>query len=235
MGNAIAIRIYGKPTGWSYGKGNRIVKEFAAWSRIPVINMECDMFHPCQGIADIMTMQEKLGHDLRGKKFVMSWAYSASVEKPLAVPHSAILGAAMMGMEIILAHPKELALDPMILAKTKERAVRHGGSFNICHDMNEAFKDAAVVYPKAWTVQPIDGTPVNFDRANAIFQANKDWICTTEKMALTDGAIYMHCMPADRGMEVTDEVIDGSSSVVIDQAANRLHGQKGIMSLIMAQ
>ncbi|HBR10490.1 N-acetylornithine carbamoyltransferase [Candidatus Bipolaricaulota bacterium] len=235
MGDAIAIRIYGKPTGWSYGKGNRIVKEFAAWSRIPVINMECDMFHPCQAVADIMTMQEKLGNDLKGKKFVMSWAYSASVEKPLAVPQSAILSAAMMGMEVVLAHPQGLDLDPMIIAETKERAVRHNGSFEICHDMDKAFKDAAVVYPKAWTVQPIDGTPVDFDKANAVFQANKDWICTAEKMALTDDAIYMHCLPADRGMEVTDEVIDGPSSVVIDQAANRLHGQKGIMALIMAR
>jgi len=202
MGHGIAIRIYGKHTGWLYGKGDLIVREFARWSRVPVINMEDDKYHPCQALADVMTMMEKLG-DLKGKKFVMSWAYSGSVEKPLAVPQSAIIK-------------------------------RHGGSFNIVHDMDEAFKDADVVYPKSWTAQPTDGkTPMDPEKAKAIFEANRHWICDKKKMELTNGAIYMHCLPADRGMEVTDEVIDGESSVIIEEAANRLHAQKGLLALIL--
>lgn len=234
MGDAIAIRIYGKHTGWLYGKGHRIIREFAEWARIPVINMEDDMYHPCQALADVMTMQEKLGHDLQGKKFVMSWAYSGSVEKPLAVPQSAIISAAMMGMDVTLAHPEGLDLDPKVLEATKNLAKRNGGKFRIVHDMNEAFKDADVVYPKAWTVQPTDGSgPMDPEKAKAIFEANKDWITTEEKMELTNDALYMHCLPADRGMEVTDEVIDGPNSVIIEEAGNRLHGQKGMMALIM--
>jgi len=234
MGDAIAIRIYGKHTGWMYGKGHRIIREFAEWARIPVINMEDDMYHPCQALADVMTMQEKLGHNLQGKKFVMSWAYSGSVEKPLAVPQSAIISAAMMGMDVTLAHPEGLDLDPKVLQATKDLAKKNGGKFKILHDMNEAFKDADVVYPKAWTVQPTDGSgPMDPEKAKAIFEANKDWITTEEKMELTNDAIYMHCLPADRGMEVTDEVIDGPNSVIIEEAGNRLHGQKGMMALIM--
>ncbi len=235
MGDAIAIRIYGKHTGWQYGKGHLIIQEFAKWARIPVINMEDDMYHPCQALADVMTMQEKLGHNLQGKKFVMSWAYSGSVEKPLAVPQSAIISAAMMGMDVTLAHPKGLDLDPKVLEATKNLAKRNGGKFRIVHDMNEAFKDADVVYPKAWTVQPTDGSgPMDPEKAKAIFEANKDWITTKEKMELTNDALYMHCLPADRDMEVTDEVIDGPNSVIVEEAGNRLHGQKGMMALIMA-
>jgi len=233
MGHGIAIRIYGKPTGWLYGKGDLIVREFARWSRIPVINMEDDKYHPCQALADVMTMMEKLG-DLRGKKFVMSWAYSGSVEKPLAVPQSAIIGASYFGMDITLAHPKGLDLDPEILQAVEKNAKKYGGSFEIVHDMDEAFKDADVVYPKSWTVQPTDGkTPMDPEKAKAIFEANKHWITTKEKMELTNDALYMHCLPADRGMEVTDEVIDGPNSVIIEEAANRLHAQKGLLALLL--
>ncbi len=234
MGDGIAIRIYGKHTGWQYGKGNLIVREFAKWSRVPVINMEDDMYHPCQALADVMTIQEKLGPNLQGRKFVMSWAYSGSVEKPLAVPQSAIISAAMMGMDVTLAHPEGLELDPKILEATKKLASKNGGAFRIVHGMDEAFKEADIVYPKAWTVQPTNGAGImDPEKAEAIFEANKDWICTSEKMALTNDAIYMHCLPADRDMEVTDEVIDGPNSVIIEEAANRLHAQKGMMALIM--
>lgn len=235
MGDAIAIRIYGEPTGWEYGKGNRIVREFAKWSKIPVINMEDDVYHPCQALADVMTMQEKLSHNLQGKKFVMSWAYSGSVAKPLAVPQSAITSAAMMGMDVTLAHPEGLDLDPKILQAAKNLAKKNGGSFKISYDMDESFQGAEVVYPKAWTVQPTDGSGLMDESvAKPIFEANKHWICTNEKMALTNDAYYMHCLPADRDMEVTDEVIDGPNSVIIEEAANRLHAQKGMMALIMA-
>jgi ornithine carbamoyltransferase len=234
MGDAIAIRIYGKHTGWQYGKGHLIIKEFAKWARVPVINMEDDVYHPCQALADVMVMQEKLGHNLQGKKFVMSWAYSGSVEKPLAVPQSAIISAAMMGMDVTLAHPKGLDLDPKVLDATKGLAKRHGGGFKIVNDMDEAFKGADVVYPKAWTVQPTDGAGIMDEaKAKEIFEANKHWITTSEKMALTDDAFYMHCLPADRDMEVTDDVIDGPNSIIIEEAANRLHAQKGMMALLM--
>ncbi|GAH57613.1 unnamed protein product, partial [marine sediment metagenome] len=105
MGDGISIRIYGDPVGWIYGKANYLVNNFAHWADIPIINMECDKYHPCQAMADILTVKEKFG-GFSGVKFVMSWAYSPSVHKPLSVPQSAIIAATMMGMDVTLAYPK---------------------------------------------------------------------------------------------------------------------------------
>jgi ornithine carbamoyltransferase len=237
MGHGIAIRMYGDPVGWVNGKANRIVREFAHWAEyIPVINMECDVYHPCQGMADIMTVREHFG-GFKGVKFVMSWAYSPSVHKPLSVPHSAIIAAATVGCDVVLAHPEGLELDDDVLAATKKRAQESGGTFEIMNDMKAAFEGADVVYPKAWTskhnIPPIVPKP-DLDRTQALFDANKHWICDEAKLKLAKpGAKYMHCLPCDRGFEVVDAVIDGPNSVVFDEAENRLHAQKAIMSLLM--
>ncbi len=236
MGHGISIRIYGDPVDWIYGKANRIVREFARCADIPIINMECDIFHPCQGMADIMTVREHFG-GFKGVKFVMSWAYSPSVHKPLSVPHSAIIAAATVGCDVVLAHPEGLELDDEILAATRKRADESGGSFEIVNDMEAAFEGAHVVYPKAWTskdlIPPVVEKPM-LEETQALFDANKHWICDDAKLAPADRDVkYMHCLPCDRGYEVTNEVIDGPHSVVFDEAENRLHAQKAIMALTM--
>lgn len=237
MGEGIAIRCYGEPVDWIYGEANRMIREFAYWADIPVINMEDDMYHPCQAMADIMTIIEKKGRDLKGKKFVMSWAYSPSVEKPLAVPQSAITVASKFGLNITLAHPEGLELDPNVIDAVKENVKKYGGSFEIVNDMKEAFKDADIVYPKSWTskhfIPPEVDKPM-LDKTQELFEKNKHWKTTKEMMSLAkEDAIYMHCLPADRGFEVDDDVIDGPQSVVFDEAENRLHVQKAIMALLM--
>ncbi len=237
MGEGIAIRCYGEPVDWIYGEANRMIREFAYWADIPVINMEDDMYHPCQAMADIMTIIEKKGRDLKGKKFVMSWAYSPSVEKPLAVPQSAITVASKFGLNITLAHPEGLELDPNVIEAVKENVKKYGGSFEIVNDMKEAFKDADIVYPKSWTskhfIPPEVDKPM-LDKTQELFEKNKHWKTTKEMMKLAkEDAIYMHCLPADRGFEVDDDVIDGPQSVVFDEAENRLHVQKAIMALLM--
>lgn len=238
MGDAIGIRIYGKPTSWLYGKGENYIREFARWASIPVINMEDDVFHPCQLAADLLTLKEFLGNNLRGKKFVMSWAYSGSVEKPLAIPQSVVLGTALFGMEVVLAHPKGFELDPKVINKAKEYADLYGGNFEISNSMEKAFEGADAVYPKAWAASvclPPRKKQPKFNRMIELFNKNKNWICNQELMDRTNRAIYMHCLPADRGMEVTNEVIDGKKSVVWQEAWNRLHVQKAILSLLLRQ
>jgi len=236
MGHAISIRCYGDPVEWVYGAAHEMMREFARWADIPVINMECDKYHPCQALADILTIKEKFG-GFKGVKFVMSWAYSPSIHKPRAVPQSAIIAATMMGMEVTLAHPKGFELDPEVIKACQEYAARYGGSFEVVNDMEAAFKGAHVVYPKSWTAVPMFKPPVGEDdpeKTRALFEANKDWICDARKMKLAHkDAIYMHCLPCDRGFEVTDEVIDGPQSVVFDEAENRLHAQKAVMALTM--
>jgi len=174
---------------------------------------------------------------LRGKKFVMSWAYSPSVEKPLAVPQSAIGIASKFGLNITLAYPEGLDLDPHIVEEVKANAKKSGGSFEIVNDMKEAFKDADIVYPKAWTsrhfIPPETKEPL-LDKSQELFDRNKDWKTTKEMMKLAkEDAIYLHCLPADRGWEVDDDVIDGPQSVVFDEAENRLHAQKAILALLL--
>lgn len=241
MGDAIAIRCYGDPVEWEYGGAHKMLEEFARWADIPVINMEDDIYHPCQGLADVMTVKEKFG-GFKGVKFTMSWAYSPSVHKPRAVPQSAILCATMMGMEVTLAHPKGMELDPAILAKCEEYTKVNGGSFRITNDFKDAVKGTNVVYPKAWCATPIFQPPVGENdpkKTQAIFDQHKDWICSKEIMDIAaKDAIYLHCLPCDRGYEVSNEVIDKTSgsgwlSAAFDEAENRLHVQKAIMSLIM--
>ena len=236
MGDAIAIRIYGKHAKWVYGRGHRILQEFAKWADIPLINMEDDVYHPCQALADIQAIQEHT-QKWEGKKLVMSWAYSPSVEKPLAVPQSTVLIGTKFGMDVVLAHPKGFELDPKILRMCEENVAQYGGSFQVTNDMEEAFAGAHFVYPKCWTskhhIPPIVSQP-DFEGCRALFERNKHWICDEEKLSLAAKDVkYMHCLPADRGFEVTDEVIDGPHSIVFDQAENRLHAQKAIMVAIM--
>ncbi|MGD0752236.1 MAG: ornithine carbamoyltransferase [Anaerolineales bacterium] len=241
MGDAIAIRCYGDPVDWEYGGAHAMLQEFARCAEIPVINMEDDVYHPCQGLADIMTVKEKFG-GFKGVKFTMSWAYSPSVHKPRAVPQSAILYATMMGMEVTLAHPKGMELDPEILGQCEKYAEVNGGSFRTSNNFEESVRGAHVVYPKAWCATPIFLAPVGESdpkKTQEIFDKNKNWLCNNEVMELADkNAIYLHCLPCDRGFEVTNDVVDktsgdGWTSAVFDEAENRLHVQKAVMSLIM--
>ncbi len=241
MGDAIAIRCYGDPVDWEYGGAHAMLLEFARWSGIPVLNMEDDIYHPFQGLADILTVKERFG-GFRGVKFTMSWAYSPSVHKPRAVPQSAILYATMVGMDVTLAHPPGMELAPDILASCQQYAAASGGSFKISHDFNAAVTGAHVVYPKAWCATPIFQPPVGEhdpEKTQAIFDQHKDWKCTRNTMALAaKDAIYLHCLPADRGFEVDNDVLDktegpGWVSAAFDEAENRLHVQKAVMSLVM--
>ncbi|HEC33692.1 MAG TPA: ornithine carbamoyltransferase [Chloroflexi bacterium] len=236
MGDGISIRCYGDPVDWVYGGANEMIRNFAYWADIPVLNMECDKYHPFQALADVFTVREKFG-TFDGVKFVMSWAYSPSVHKPRAVPQSAIIAATMMGMDVVLARPPEMALDPEVIAACEKYAATNGTTFEVTDHFMEAAQGAHVLYPKAWAAIPIFQPPVgehDLQKTQEIFDRYKDWKATPEYMALADpNAIYMHCLPADRGWEVEDAVIDGPQSVVFDEAENRLHVQKAVMSLVM--
>jgi N-acetylornithine carbamoyltransferase len=241
MGDGIAIRCYGDPVEWEYGAAHAMLREFARWAEIPVLNMEDDVYHPFQGLADVFTVKERLG-GFRGVRFVMSWAYSPSVHKPRAVPQSAILYATMLGMDVVLAHPTGMELDPEILRQCREYAEHSQGSFQISHEFEDAVRGAQVVYPKAWCGTPIFQPPIGESseaKTQELFDRHKHWKCTPQVMDLADrDAIYLHCLPADRGFEVSNEVIDktdgeGWTSAVFDQAENRLHVQNAVMSRVM--
>jgi N-acetylornithine carbamoyltransferase len=215
-----------------WGIGNRYLNLVASASRVPVLNMQCDIYHPHQCLADLMTIWEKKGRDLRGKKIVVSWAYAASYSKPISVPQSLILQMPRFGLDVTLSHPPEFELMPEIMDQAREQAKKYKTGFEVVNSMEEGFEDADIVYAKSWGPLVTTSDPVEI---KTITQKYESWITDEKKMALAkDDAIYMHPLPADRNIEVTDGVIDGPQSVVFDEAENRLHAQKAVMALTMA-
>ena len=214
--------------------GTRYINDVAKASRVPVLNMQCEIYHPFQCLADLMTMIEKKGRDLRRRKVVVSWAYAASYQKPISVPQSLIVQIPRFGADVILAHPPEFKLMPEIMDAAREQARKYHSGFEVISDpdgMEKAFKDADVVYAKSWGAMM---TTEDSNEGAKIIEKYKHWITDAQKMkAAKDDAIYMHPLPADRDVEVTSEVMDGPNSVVFDQAENRLHAQKAVMALTM--
>ncbi len=213
-----------------WGIGNRYIREVAEASRVPVLNMQCDVFHPHQILADLMTIIEKKGA-LRGRTLTVSWAYAASYQKPISVPQDLVLAATRFGMNVRLVHPPEFELMPDLLARAEENARRSGGSLERLDDFDAGFRGSDIVYAKSWGAlltakDDADGA--------AIAGRYTDWITDEQRMALAaEDAIFMHPLPADRNIEVADAVIDGPHSVVYDEAENRLHAQKAVMALTM--
>jgi N-acetylornithine carbamoyltransferase len=214
-----------------WGAGNQYLNDVAKSSRVPVLNMQCEIYHPFQCLADLQTIIEKKGRDLRRKKMVVSWAYAASYLKPISVPQSLILQMPRFGLDVVLAHPPEFKLMPDIMDQAREQARKFGAGFEVVDDMEAAFKDADIIYAKSWgpLLTTTDGA-----EGKRIQDQYKSWITDERKMALAkEDAIYMHPLPADRNIEVTDGVMDGPNSVVFDEAENRMHAQKAVMALTM--
>jgi len=237
MGDCIAIRILGDVVGWEYDKGLRIIKEFAKWADIPVINMEDNVYHPCQGIADVMTMWELFGRDLRGLKIGVAWTFSGSTKKPIAPHHDVMYAASFFGPNIVYVKPPEMRIDPEIEAAIKDNVEANGGTYATSDKFEDAFVDADVVYAKnhvCLDLLPPFQKKAQHEEMEKLFAKYKNWIADEKRMKLgKDHVKYMHCLPCERGMEVTDEVMDGSRAAVWTEAENRLHGQKAVMSLII--
>jgi len=222
---AIAVRFC------KYGEGNRYLEELRSAASVPIVNMQCDVYHPAQILADYFTITEHFGENTRGLKLGVSWTYAPNYMRPVSVPQSLILMMPRFGIDVTLAHPPEFKLMPHILEQAQKNAAEAGVKFTVTDQMDEAFKDADVVIPKSWgplvhTLDPKEGI--------SLIDKYPQWICNEEKMALTKKhSLYMHPLPADRGKEVTDTVIDGPHSVVYQEAENRLHVQKALLALIM--
>ena len=237
MGDAIAIRILGDVVGWEYDKGLRIIQEFAKWADIPVINMEDNIYHPCQGMADVMTLWELFGKDLRGHKLGVSWTYSPSTKKPIAPHHDFMYAASFLGPDIVFAHPPEMRIDPEIEAAVKANGEANGGSYTVVDKMEDACENADVIYAKNYVcldlLPPVVPEP-RHDEMAKLFEKYKGWIADEKRMKLGKPDVkYMHCLPCERGYEVTDEVMDGPWGAIFDEAENRLHAQKGVMACII--
>ncbi len=199
---------------------HQIAVDLSMYTRTPVINALTDSLHPCQGMADFLTIKER-HHDLTN--FTLAYLGDGN-----NVCHSLIFAAAKAGSRMKVATPPGYEPDPIFVKKAEEDGVNTGFSLTISNDPTEAVRDAHAVYTDTWTSMGQESEKYERTQVFSKYQVNRDLMAQANSQA-----IFMHCLPAHRGEEVTDEVIDSPQSVVFDQAENRLHFQKAIMLLLM--
>jgi len=207
---------------------------------VPIVNLQCDVDHPTQTLADLCYLRERFPEGLEGKTMAVSWAYSPSYAKPLSVPQGLIMLMTRFGMKVRLAHPPGYDLMPQSIVSAYAHATESGGSFEQVRTMEEAFEGADIVYPKSWG--PYDlmlervgaGDEQMKDIERRALQRNRahqSWICDQKRMGLTHDALYMHCLPADIGAEVSAGVLERFRFSLAREANKKLYV---IMALLAA-
>lgn len=228
--DAIGIRIFPNSVNWVYKKANTILRKFAKWSDVPIINFEDDMYHPLQALTDIFTIQEKK-RDTKGKKMVISWCYHPK-PLPFSVPNSILLMSTRYGMNVNLVHPEKYDLDPEIINAAKSNVGSSGGALTISHDIEEAYEDADVVYIKSWGAKDFYGNPKKEKELRLPYRDS--WRIKASFLDITRGdSIFMHCLPIRRNIVADDEAIDGPHSIIYDLAENRLYTIKALLYYLL--
>ena len=224
----IAIRAFPKFINLEEDLTDHVINSFAKYASVPVVNMET-ITHPCQELAHILTMQEKLG-DLKGKDYLLTWTYHP---KPLntAVANSSLLIASKFGMNVKLLCPsQDYHLDDRYLKAAKENCASEGASFDISYDIDSAYSNADIVYAKSWGCLSHYG---KIDEQIANNNQFKHFIVDEPKMALTNNAVFSHCLPLRRNVKATDGVMDAEYCLAVKEAGNRKHVQKSMLSKIL--
>jgi N-acetylornithine carbamoyltransferase len=225
---AIGVRTFAALQDWEVERADPVLRAFAKYAEVPVINLESAMFHPCQALADMMTIAERAQSERN--RVVLTWAWHPK-PLPMAVPNSFALATAQMGHDLVIAHPPGYELDEELLANIGKQAKRSGGTLQVTNDIDAAFDGADVIYAKSWGAKQFYGAPEQDIAFRAQFRDR--WIVDQKKMARTNNGIFMHCLPVRRNVIVTDEVINSPASVIIDEAENRLHVQKAILAALV--
>ena len=222
---AIGVRTFAALKDWQEERTDPVLNAFARYSSVPIINLESAMHHPCQSLADMLTIREKLGSGR--KRVALTWAWHPK-PLPMAVPNSFALAAAQMGHDLVIAHPRGYDLDKELMETSLQLANSAGGSLETTDDIDATFSGVEVVYAKSWGSKQFYGNAEADVAARAQYRSK--WIVDEGKMSRTNGANFKHCLPVRRNVIVTDGVIDSAASVVIDEAENRLHVQKAILA-----
>ena len=226
----IAIRSFPKFKNLEEDLSDNVIKSFAKYASVPVVNMET-ITHPCQELAHILTMQEQLG-DLSGKDYLLTWTYHP---KPLntAVANSSILIASKFGMNVKLLCPtNDYLLHDSYMNTAKKNCELNGKSFEITNDIEHGYKNADIVYAKSWGSLNYYG---NNSEEKLIRDKYKHFIVDEEKMALTNNAKFSHCLPLRRNIKATDGVMDSNYCVAIQEADNRMHVQKSLLTKLLEE
>ena len=224
----IAIRAFPKFINLEEDLTDHVINSFAKYASVPVVNMET-ITHPCQELAHILTMQEKLG-DLKGKDYLLTWTYHP---KPLntAVANSSLMIASKFGMNVKLLCPTEdYILHESYINEAKHNCDQNNTSFEITHDIDYGYANANIVYAKSWGSLKYYGKP---EEEKIIRDKFKHFIVDKRKMDMTNNALFSHCLPLRRNIKATDEVMDSDSCVAIQEAGNRIHVQKSLLTKLL--
>jgi N-acetylornithine carbamoyltransferase len=225
----IGVRAFPKFRDWSEDRQDKVLQAFAKHSPVPVVNMET-ITHPCQELAHAQALQEHFGTtDLRGKKYVLTWTYHPKALNT-AVANSALTIATRLGMDVTLLCPTpDYVLDERYMGWAAANAAESGGSVQVSHDIESAYAGADVVYAKSWGALPYFGS---WAAEKPIRDRFRHFIVDEAKMALTNDAVFSHCLPLRRNVKATDAVMDSPRCIAIDEAENRLHAQKAVMAAL---
>jgi ornithine carbamoyltransferase len=234
-GHGLGIRILDSAIDYVYGTGIATVREYAKYSEIPVINMACCTYHPTQGLADLMTVQEATGK-VRGKKYVIMWGYSKSFRGRCSIQEEALV-MSRFGMDVVLTHPPGFEIDPMIVDTARSNAEAMSGHFEVSNDLNSAVEGAHFVFPRNWAsneLLTIGASKFGKDREAELHEKYRDWTLDEELLDKMDRKVIVtHVLPVLRGEEATDNVLDGSQSVIYSQAENGLYTKMAVLALTM--
>ncbi|MDE2109466.1 MAG: N-acetylornithine carbamoyltransferase, partial [Gammaproteobacteria bacterium] len=229
--DALAVRTFAALADDDADAADPVINAFRELAGVPVISMESAREHPCQGLADLLTIRENFG-TTRALPVTLVWAPHIK-PLPKAVPHSFLLTAAAAGCELRIAHPPGFDLHPEVLAEARQYAAQSGGSVSVTHDPKAALASSRVVYAKSWG--PASNSAPAGEAATRI-TAHSDWLVNGKTLAAAaQNAIFLHCLPVRRNVEVADEVLDGPHSRVIDEAENRLHVQRVLLHDLLNQ
>jgi N-acetylornithine carbamoyltransferase len=228
-GDAIAVRAFPKGKSWEEDRKDPIIGRFVKDAGVPVINMESSLYHPNQSLGDLMTVVERFGRDLKGVPITITWANHPN-PLPMAVPNSILLTSALFGMDIRFLRPDGYDLDDEIMKTATSLCEKAGGRLKVTDSFEEGYRDSRVVYAKSWGSLRYYGDREG-ERAHR--RGLRGWIVDDGKMSMTKDACFMHCLPVRRNVVVTDSVIDGPGSIIFDEAENRLHVQKAVLSRLL--
>jgi len=224
----IAVRAFPKFEDLEEDLSDNVIKSFAKYSSVPVINMET-ITHPCQELAHILTLQEKFG-DLSGKNYLLTWTYHPKALNT-AVANSALMIASKFGMNVKLLCPTEdYLLHESFLDEANLQCTKNKMTFEITHDIEHGYKDADIVYAKSWGSINFYNDPEN---EKIIRNKYKHFIVDSKKMNMTNNGVFSHCLPLRRNVKATDAVMDSDYCLAIEEAGNRLHVQKSLLTNLL--
>jgi len=214
--HVLGVRAFPGGEAWSVERTEPIIRAFAQHAGVPVVSLEGAMHHPCQSLADLMTIRENFSEGVAGLPVALCWAWHPKA-LPMAVPHSFALQLSMAGADLTLVHPEGWQLDPELIAQL--------GPVKVSHDRRDGLQGQRLVYVKSWGRLDCYGDPA---REQSLRAAHRDWIIDDPSAA----SRVMHCLPVRRNVVIAADVLDSDRSLVVDQAENRLWAQAGLLELL---